>query len=76
MKAQKNTKKISPEFDFFINTPLTQYEGKYIAIIGKKVVSSGDSATLVWNRAKKKYPKSLPTIAKIPKKELLVLIWK
>ena len=37
MKAQKNTKKISPEFDFFINTPLTQYEGKYIAIIGKKV---------------------------------------
>lgn len=74
-KHQKKTS-VSPEFDFFIHTPLTQYEGKYIAIVGKKVISSGISAKKVWEQAKKKYPRSLPTIAKIPKNEVLILLWK
>lgn len=76
MKNQQNKKSVSPEFDFFIKTPLTKYEGQYVAIIGRKIVSSGASAKIVWSKAKKKHPKLLPTIAKIPKKEVLVLLWK
>ena len=75
MKNQHTRKTISSEFDFFIKTPLTKYEGQYVAILGRKIVSSGPSARLVWLKAKKKHPKSLPTIAKIPKKEVLVLLW-
>lgn len=75
MKAKQKTKITSPEFDFFLHTPLTEYEGKYVAIVGKKVISSGLSAKEVWEKAQKKYPKSLPTIAKIPKQEVLVLLW-
>ena len=66
----------SEEFDFFVKNPLSEYEGSYVAIIGKKVVSFGASAKEVWEQARKKYPKSLPTIAKIPKKEVMVLVWK
>lgn len=76
MKIQTSQKKISPEFDFFVHSSLDRYEGKYVAILGKKVVSSGLSAKTVWEKAREKYPKSIPTIAKVPRQEILVLIWK
>ncbi len=76
MKTSNKNKNISSEFDFFLTNPLTQFEGQYVAILGKKVISHGSSAKKVWEQAKKKYPKSLPTIAKIPKKEILIMIWK
>ena len=68
--------KNSPEFYFFVHAPLTKYKGKYIAILGKRVVASGVSVKKVWEEARKKYPKQLPTIAKIPKEEVLVMLWK
>ena len=72
----KKELKTSPEFEFFLQNPLTRYEGKYVAILGKKVVASGISAKDVWDEAIKKYPSQIPTIAKLPKKEILVMIWK
>ena len=72
----KKELKTSPEFDFFLHTPLTRYEGKYVAILGKKVVASGLSAKDVWDEALKKYPNQIPTIAKLPKKEVMVMIWR
>ena len=75
-KTKKELIEISPEFDFFVHNPLTKYEGRYVAILGRKVIASGKSAKEVWSEAKKRYPKSLPTIAKIPKEEILVMIWR
>ena len=79
MKAnQPKTKKeliTSKEFNFFVHNPLNKYEGMYVAILDSKVVSSGSSAKEVWERALKKNPRRLPTIAKLPKKEVLVMIW-
>jgi len=72
----KKELKISPEFDFFLHNPLTKYEGRYVAILGRKVVASGLSAKEVWDEAAKKYPKQIPTIAKLPKKEILVMVWR
>lgn len=68
--------KTSPEFDFFLQNPLTKYEGRYVAILGRKVVASGLSAKDVWDEAIKKYPNQIPTIAKLPKNEILVMIWR
>jgi len=75
-KTKKESIEISPEFDFFVHNPLTKYEGRYVAILGRKVIASGKSAKEVWGEAKKRYPNSLPTIAKIPKEEILVMIWR
>jgi len=65
----------SPEFDFFLKADLRKYSGKYIAIVGRKVATSGTNAKEVWHRAKKKYPRSMPMLAKLPKEEVLILCW-
>ncbi len=69
--ALKTMRKTSTEFDFFVHTPLTKYKGKYVALVGKKVVAFGVSAKDVWEKARKKHPQKLPTIAKIPKEEVV-----
>lgn len=74
MKTQNN--KNSQEFDFFLRANLEKYKGEYVAIVGKKIASHGKNAKEVWEKAKNKFPDSLPTIAKIPREEALILIWK
>lgn len=60
------------ELEFFVKTDLSKYKGLYVAIVEDKVVASGENAKLVWEEAKKKTGKA-PTIAKIPKEEILIL---
>ena len=76
MKKQNNKINISQEIEFFVKSPLTKYKGSYVALLGKKVIASGRSAKTAWEKAKKLYPKKLPTIAKVPSEEVLVLLWK
>lgn len=68
---QKQTK----EFNFFIKADLRRYRGRYIAIIADKVVASGNDAKEVWGRATREYPEQIPTLAKLPKEEALILMW-
>lgn len=75
MTTQTFKKHSTKEFDFFLKADLSRYKGSYIAIIDDKVVASGSSAKEVWQKAKIKYPKRTPTLAKLPKEEALVLIW-
>ncbi len=63
------------EFEFYIKTDLGKYRGKYVAIVGDKVVASGENAKEVWEMAKKKTGK-VPTLAKIPTEEALILGWR
>ncbi len=67
---------MSDEFDFYLKADLKKYEGKYIAIIGNKVVASGTNAKHVISEAKKKYPDKKPTLAKVPKEETMILVSK
>lgn len=62
----------SKEFEFYVKTDLSKYKGKYVAIVEDKVVASGDNAKEVFEEAKRKTSK-IPTIAKIPKEEALIL---
>ena len=63
----------SKEFELFLKTDLSKYKGKYIAIVDNKIVASGDNANKVWKMAKKKTDK-IPTLAKIPREEALILV--
>jgi len=65
-------KMVSEEFEFYLKTDLGRYKGLYIAIVGSKVVAYGDNAKMVIEEAKKKTGK-IPTIAKVPKEEALIL---
>lgn len=66
----------SKEFEFYVKADLSKYKGKYVAIIGDKVVAHGDNAKEVLEEAKRKFPDKTPTLAKIPKEEVLILALK
>lgn len=64
------------ELMWFASFPkeLEQFRGKHIALIGEKVVASGDNAIKVLEEAKQKFPKKTPVLAFVPKQETLILI--
>ena len=63
------------ELKWFASFPkeLEEFRGKHIALIGKEVVASGESAKGVLEKAKEKYPSKMPVLTFVPKKEILVL---
>ena len=60
-------------YEFYINADLSEYAGKWIAIVDGKVVASGDRADKVYDEAKKKYPDEEIDLAKVPTDDLLIL---
>ncbi len=60
-------------YEFYINTDLSQYAGKWIAIVDGKVVASGGRADDVGREAEKKYPTKKIALVKIPTKDTLIL---
>jgi len=67
--------KMREELKFFVSFPkeLEQFRGKHVAMIGRRVVASGDSAKEVFEKAREEHPKKMPVLAFIPRKEALVL---
>lgn len=70
MKVQKAP---STNYEFFIKTNTSTYQGEWVAISGKKIVSHGKDAGKVYNQAKQKYPKKEISLAKIPEEQTLIL---
>ena len=60
-------------YEFYINADLSEYAGKWIAIVDGKVVASGDRANEVYEKAKKMYPNKIIAIDKVPGNNLMVL---
>lgn len=63
------------EMNWFASSPkeLEEFRGKYIALVGKEVVASGESAKEVLEKAREKYPSTVPVLTFIPQKGVLVL---
>lgn len=62
------------EFQCLLSMPnLGKYVGKWIAIVGDEVVSTGSDAKNVFDEAKKKYPQKEPLILKVPKDAVMLL---
>jgi hypothetical protein len=60
-------------YQFYVNHDLSQYAGKWVAMLDEQVIASGDTATEVLSQAKKKAPDRTPALARVPKGEVLVL---
>ena len=52
---------------------LQDYVGKWIALVDKEIVASGDSGKAVFEQAKSKYPKKEPFIMKLPIETVMLL---
>jgi hypothetical protein len=57
----------------FVAIDFSKYKGRYVAVVGKRVVASGTNAKQVWLEAKKKDPTARPELHKIPKDDPLFL---
>ena len=60
-------------YEFYINADLSEYAGKWIAIVEGEVVASGERADEVMKEAEEKYPNKEITLAKVPTDDILVL---
>jgi len=59
-------------YEYFMKMDLSSYIGKWIAICGEKIVSSGDNPKDVLNNAKKSCPGQIPLLTKVPEKETMI----
>ena len=68
----RKVKKVS-NYEYFLKLDTAAYRGKWIAIAENKVVAAGRRADETFRLAKKKYPESEVSLAKVPREETLVL---
>ena len=57
-----------------ISVDFSKYSGKYITIVDKKIVATGEDVKIVVEETKKKFPKKKIELMKVSKPETLVLI--
>ena len=60
---------------FFVAINFSKYKGRYVAVVGKRVVASGTNAKQVWLEAKRKNPTARTELHKVPKGETLALMY-
>ncbi len=60
-------------YEFYINADLSEYAGKWIAIVDSKVVASGERADTIYDEAKRNYPEKEVMLAKVPTSDTLIL---
>lgn len=53
------------DYEWFLKENLSKYSGKWVAIVDKQVIATGNDAVLVVKEAKSKYPKKRPFLAKV-----------
>lgn len=64
--AEKNYEFLIGKLDF------SKLEGLWVAIVNGQLVSTGNDAKKVYEEAKKKHPKEIPLIGKVPPKTSFV----
>ena len=63
------------EYEYVMSSrdQLGEHLGNWIAVVGEEIVSAGDNAKEVYQKAKEKYPYKTPFIMKIPKETVMLL---
>ena len=59
-------------FRWFTTADLSEYEDKYISIVGKEVVCADEDPEVVYAEAQKRYPDKEIVLWKVPPSELFV----
>lgn len=64
---------MTKNFEAFLKLDKSKYLNEYVVIVDKKLVATGKDIVSMLQTIKRKYPKKVPFVAKIPEKSLLVL---
>lgn len=72
IKSTTKTINQSNNYDYFVKTDTSRYQGEWIAIAGEKVVCHGKDAEKVYKIAKKKVKNKDVSLAKVPEEQMMV----
>lgn len=64
---------MSKNFEAFLKLNKKGVQNKYIVMVNERVVEKGEDIEKMLNRVRKKYPKEIPFVAKIPDERMMVL---
>jgi len=65
---------VSQEFEFLSVTDTSQYAGKWIAVLGREIIASGDDLKEVYKEAKAKAGKKEPLFMRVPKEQETLIL--
>lgn len=74
-KQMKRARKMRSEYEYIMSMSeeLGQHLGEWVAVVGEDIVATGETAKVVYDKAKEKYPDKEPFIMKIPKETVMLL---
>lgn len=67
------TESVMENFDFFREQDLREFAGKWVIIVNKKIVDSGDNLKQLMENTKNKYPNDEPFVVRAPTGRALIL---
>ena len=70
----RKVKQTSSNYDYFVKTDTSKYEGEWIAIANQQVVAHGKDAQEVYLQAIKKAKTEDVSLAKVPTEQMMVLV--
>ena len=65
---------MSKNFEAFLKMNTSRYANQYVVLVKGRLAASGTDLLAMLKRVKKKYPGTIPFVAKIPQRGLLVLL--
>ena len=71
---RKMTKTLKKNFKAYLNLDTTNLANKYVIIVNGKVVAKGRGIEEMLKRVTKKYPDEIPFIAKVPSKQMQIML--
>lgn len=60
------------DYEWYLTASLDEYVGKWVVIINKKVIESGNNIKEMLESARRKYPNTRPLLVKVPERILRV----
>jgi len=64
---------MNENYQTYLKENLEKYEDKWVVIIDKKIVASGDSLKELLGKVRKEHGTKTPFVAKVPKKTFMTL---
>jgi len=61
-------------FEWFTTADLSEYEDKYVSIVGKEVVYADEDPEIAYTEAKKKYPDREVVLWKVPHDDIFIFM--
>lgn len=68
LDSDKHMIEVYADYEWFLENDFREYSGKWLAIVNKRIVASGNDVNQLIQQTKKQYPNKKPLITKVKDK--------